>query len=200
MHTARARLDREAALGLVHEYTKGENLRRHMLAVEAAMRAYARRFGEDETLWGLTGLLHDFDYERWPNEEHRPTEGHPSAGAAILRERGYPEEMIQAILGHATYTGVPRTTRLAKALYAVDELAGFLTACALVRPNGILDLEVASVKRKMKDPAFARGVDREELRAAAEELGVPFDEHVAVVLEALRGIAHELGLTGRGTG
>lgn len=185
---------RVEALALVHEYTQNENLRRHMLAVEAAMRAYARKLGEDEELWELTGLLHDFDYERWPNEAHNPSEGHPSTGVKILRGKGYPEEMCTAILGHGDYTGVPRETRLAKALYAVDELTGFLTACALVRPNGITDLEVKSVMKKMKDPAFARAVNREEMQKGAADLGVEFGEHVALVIEAMRGIAGELAL------
>ena len=191
---------RAEALRLMHEYTQNENLRRHMLAVEAAMRAYARKFGEDEELWGLTGLLHDFDYERWPNEAHHPTEEHPSTGVAILRDKGYPEEMLRAILGHATYTGTPRESRMAKALFAVDELTGFLTACALVRPNGITDLAVKSVKKKMKDPAFARAVDREEMQEAAAELGEPFEAHVAFVIDAMRGIAPELGLAGSAVG
>lgn len=190
---------RAEALALQHEYTQNGNLRRHMLAVEAAMRAYARKLGADEELWGLTGLLHDFDYERWPNDAHNPTEGHPSTGVKTLREKGYPEEMCVAILGHGDYTGVPRETPLAKALYAVDELAGFLTACALVRPNGITDLEVKSVKKKMKDAAFARAVDRDEMQRAAADLGLEFGEHVAFVIDAMRGIAGELALAGRGS-
>lgn len=189
---------RSEALALLHEYTQNENLRRHMVAVEAAMRAYARKFGEDEEMWGLTGLLHDFDYERWPNTEHHPTQGHPNTGVAILRERGCPEEICRAILGHAPYTGAPRESRMAKTLYAVDELVGFLTACALVRPAGILDLEVKSVKKKMKDPAFARAVNRDDIVQGAAELGVDLDEHVATVIEAMRGIAAELGLRGSG--
>jgi putative nucleotidyltransferase with HDIG domain len=188
---------RAEALALMHEYTHNENLRRHMLAVEAAMRAYAWKFGEDEDLWGLTGLLHDFDYERWPNDAHKPSDGHPTTGVKILREKGYPEVMCSAILGHGTYTGVPRETRLAKALYAVDELTGFLTACALVRPNGIRDLEVKSVKKKMKDPAFARAVSREEMQQSTVDLGVDFSEHVAFVIEAMRGVGDALGLEGR---
>lgn len=188
---------RAEALALMHEYTQNENLRRHMLAVESAMRAHARKLGEDEELWGLTGLLHDFDYERWPNEAHNPSEGHPSTGVKILREKGYPEAMCTAILGHGDYTGVPRETRLAKALYAVDELTGFLTVCALVRPNGITDLEVKSVKKKMKDPAFARAVSREEMQQGAADLGVDFGEHVAFVIQAMRETADALGLSGR---
>lgn len=188
---------REDAVALLHEYAQNENLRRHMVAVEAAMRAYARKFGEDEALWGLTGLLHDFDYERWPNDAHHPTEGHPTTGVKVLLEKGYPEGMCQAILGHATYTGVPRESRMANALYAVDELTGFLTACALVRPAGILDLKVSSVRKKLKDPAFARAVNREDLTRGAAELGVDFEEHVRFVIEAMRGVAQELGLAGQ---
>lgn len=190
-------LSREDALALMHEYTQSENLRRHMYAVEAAMRAYAGKYGEDEELWGLTGLLHDFDYERWPNDARAPDAEHPSAGVEILRERGYPEEMCRAIMGHADYTGVPRDTLMARALYAVDELTGFITACALVRPNGISDMKVKSVKKKLKDQAFARGVDREDLTGGAEELGVEMSEHIAFVIEAMRGIQDELGLGGQ---
>lgn len=189
-------LDRDEAVKVLHEFTENENLRRHMYAVEAAMRAYARKFGEDEELWGITGLLHDFDYERWPNDERKPDEEHPTTGVRILAERGYPEEMREAILGHADYTGVPRESRLAKTLYAVDELTGLITACALVRPNGISDLKVKSVKKKMKDSSFARGVNREEVRQGAEELDVDFSEHVQVVIDAMRGIQDELGLAG----
>ncbi len=189
-------LRRDDALALMHEYTKNENLRRHMYAVEASMRVYARRFGESEELWAITGLLHDFDYERWPNDAHKPDDEHPSAGVKILRERGYPEEMLQAILGHAEYTGVARESRLAKTLFAVDELTGFLTACALVRPNGLTDLKVKSVKKKLKDPSFARGVNREDVTRGADELGVDFAEHVQLVIEAMRGIQDELGLGG----
>ncbi len=189
-------LRRDDALALMHEYTENENLRRHMYAVEAAMRAYARRFGESEELWAITGLLHDFDYERWPNDAHKPNDEHPSAGVKILRERGYPEEMLQAILGHAEYTGVARESRLAKTLFAVDELTGFLTACALVRPTGLADLKVKSVKKKLKDPSFARGVNREDVTRGADELGVDFAEHVELVIEAMREIQDELGLGG----
>ncbi len=189
--------DRDEALALVHEHTKNENLRKHMYAVEAAMRAYAIKYGEDPDRWGITGLLHDFDYERWPNEEHHPDREHPSAGVAILRERGVPEDIRRAILAHADYTGVPADSRMAKALRAVDELTGFLVACALVRPNGILDLKPKSVKKKMKDRSFAAAVDREAMREACDELGEDFTEHVGFVVEAMRGIADELGLTGR---
>lgn len=189
-------LNRDDALAFVHEYTQNENLRRHMYAVEAGMRAYARMFGEDEELWGITGLLHDFDYERWPNNEHRPDVDHPTRGVGILRGRGYPEEMLQAILGHAHYTGVTREALMAKTLFAVDELTGFITACALVRPNGLTDLKVKSVKKKLKDPAFARGVNRNDVNEGIAELGVDFTEHVDLVIGAMREIKEELGLAG----
>ncbi len=187
---------RERALGIMHEYTASEALRRHMYAVEIAMRAMAARTGADEDVWGIVGLLHDFDYERFPNEGHSPTEEHPSEGVRILIAQGFPEEWGQAILGHATYTGVPRTTPMAKALFGVDELAGFLVACALVRPSRSLqDLGVKSVKKKLKDKAFARGVSREDVIQGSEELGVLLDEHVDFVLDALR--PHE-GIIGLG--
>jgi putative nucleotidyltransferase with HDIG domain len=188
-------LDRASALALMHEYTATEALRKHMYAVEAAMRAYARKYGEDEDAWGLAGLLHDFDYERWPNPDHSPTEGHPAEGSRILAERGCPEPLRRAILAHASYSGVPRDTLLARALYAVDELCGFLVACALVRPSRSLrDLEVSSVKKKLKDKAFARGVNREDVQRGAEELGVPLDDHIRFVIEALRPVEGALGL------
>ena len=159
------------------------------------MRAYANRSGADPETWGIVGLLHDFDYEWYPNLEHSPTEGHPSWGVRLLRERGLPEEMCRAILGHASYTGVPRDSLLARTLYAVDELCGFLVACALVRPSrSCADLEVASVKKKLKDKAFARGVNRDEVRQGAEELGVPLDDHIAFVVQALRPVEQTLGL------
>ncbi len=187
---------REEAWALLCEHTQKPALRKHALAVEAAMRAYARRFGEDEHAWGLVGLLHDFDYERWPDPEN-----HPWRGSKILAERGYPEWFRRAILGHADYTGEPRDTSLARALYACDELCGFLVACALVTPGKSLhELRPSSVHKRMKDKAFARAVDREHLRRAAEELGVGFDEHVAFVLEAMRSVAHELGLAGQAPG
>jgi putative nucleotidyltransferase with HDIG domain len=189
--------NREDAWALLCEYTQNENLRKHALAVEACVRAYARKFGEDEDAWGLTALLHDFDYERWPNDAHSPTEEHPSEGSKILRARGYPEEMIRAILSHADYTGVPRTSRLEHTLFACDELAGFLTACALVQPTkSIHDVRVESVKKKLKDKAFARGVNRDDVRKGAEELGMPLEEHIAFCVEAMRGVAAELGLAG----
>jgi putative nucleotidyltransferase with HDIG domain len=188
-------MNRDDALALMHEYTESDALRKHMYAVEAAMRAYARHYGEDEDTWGLVGLLHDFDYERYPNPEHKSDEEHPSFGVRLLRERGVPEPLLDAILGHASYTGVPRTSLLARTLFAVDELCGFLVACALVRPSKSLqDLEVKSVKKKLKDKAFARGVNRDEVRQGAEELGVPLDEHVQFVLEALRPVERDLGL------
>ncbi|KPK57177.1 MAG: HAD family hydrolase [Gemmatimonas sp. SG8_38_2] len=187
-------LNRDDALSLMHEYTQNDNLRRHMYSVEAAMRAYARRFGEDEEFWGITGLLHDFDYERWPNDERKPDEEHPTSGVRILREKGYPEEMLEAIMGHAEHTGVPRRSLMAKALFAVDELTGFLIACALVRPTGLSDLKVKSVKKKFKDPSFARGVNREDVNKGVAELDVEFSEHVQLVIDAMREIQEELGL------
>jgi len=188
-------MTRDEALALMHEYTASDALRKHMYAVEIAMRAMAQRAGEDPEAWGLVGLLHDFDYERYPNQEHSPTEGHPAQGVRLLAERGLPETMQRAILGHATYCGVPRDTPMARALFAVDELAGFLVACALVRPTRSLrDLEVSSVKKKLKDKAFARGVSREDVVQGAQELGVPLDEHIAFMLEALRPHEQTLGL------
>jgi predicted hydrolase (HD superfamily) len=166
-----------------------------MYAVEIAMRAMAEREGEDPDTWGLVGLLHDFDYERFPNAEHSPTVGHPAEGVRLLAQRGVPENMQRAILGHATYSGVPRDTAMARALFGVDELAGFLVACALVRPSRSLqDLEVSSVKKKLKDKAFARGVSREDVHQGAQELGVPLDEHIAFVINALRPHEKILGL------
>jgi putative nucleotidyltransferase with HDIG domain len=189
--------NRDEAWALLCEYTQSDGLRKHALAVEACVRAYARSAGADEELWGITALLHDFDYERWPNAAHHPTEEHPYAGSAILRERGYPEEMIHAILGHANYCGVPRVSPLDHTLFACDELSGFLTACALVKPSkSIHDVEPSSVKKKLKDKAFARGVSREDVYQGAEELGVPLEEHIALCIEAMRGVADSLGLTG----
>ncbi len=188
---------RNEAWALLCEYTDNDNLRKHALAVEACVRAYARKFGADEEFWGTTALLHDFDYQRWPNEERHPTQGHPSEGARILRERGYPEQMIRAILSHADYTGVQRETQLERTLFACDELAGFLTACALVKPNkSIHEVEPPSVKKKLKDKAFARGVNREDVRRGAEELGVPLEEHIGFCIQAMREIADQLGLAG----
>jgi putative nucleotidyltransferase with HDIG domain len=186
---------RDDALAFMHEYTASDALRKHMYAVEIAMRAMAQRLGEDPETWGMVGLLHDFDYERFPNPEHSPTEGHPAEGVRLLAARGLPEAMQRAILGHATYSGVPRDTPMARALFGVDELAGFLVACALVRPSRSLqDLEVSSVKKKLKDKAFARGVSREDVFQGAEELGVPLDEHIAFLLAALRPHEKSLGL------
>jgi putative nucleotidyltransferase with HDIG domain len=191
-------LDRERALALVHEYTASDPLRKHMYAVEIAMRAMARRAGEDEDAWGAVGLLHDFDYERFPNAAHSANEEHPAEGVRILTAAGLPEASGRAILGHAGYTGVPRDTAMARALFAVDELCGFLVACALVRPSRSLqDLEVSSVRKKLKDKAFARGVSREDVIQGAAELGVPLDEHIAFVLEALRPHERVLGLGGQ---
>lgn len=187
-------MDRRAAWELLCEYTKNENLRKHALAVEACMRAYARKFGEDQEKWGVVGLIHDFDYEVYPNAPD-----HPLKGSEILNEKGYPEDVRHAILGHAEYTGVPRDTAMAKALFACDELAGFITACALVRPDKIASLEGKSVRKRMKDKAFARSVSREDITKGAEELGVPLDEHIAFCIEAMRGIAETLGLAAAAT-
>lgn len=188
-------MTREEALALMQEYTASPSLRQHMLAVEGAMRAYAEKSSEDVETWGLVGLLHDFDYERHPNDAHSATEEHPSWGVRLLRERGVGELVCQAILGHADYTGVARETALAKTLFAVDELCGFLVACALVRPSkSLTDLEVSSVKKKLKDKAFARGVNRDDVRRGAEELGVPLDDHIAFVIGALRPIERSLSL------
>ena len=184
-------MDREQAWQLVCEYTKSENLRRHMLAVEAAMRAYARKFGEDEEKWGIVGLLHDFDYERWPNPPD-----HPLKGAEILKEKGYPDDVIYAIKSHADYLDCPRRSLMDKALYACDELAGFITAVALMRPNGILDLTAKSVIKKLKQKSFAAGVNRDDIRRGAGELGVDLKEHIPFVIDAMKTIADQLGLTG----
>lgn len=190
-------MDRNRALSLMHEYTASDALRKHMYAVEIAMRAMAARAGEDPDTWGVVGLVHDFDYERFPNAAHSATEEHPAEGVRLLAAEGLPEASGRAILGHANYTGVPRDTPMAKALFAVDELCGFLVACALVRPSRSLkDLEVSSVKKKLKDKAFARGVSRDDVVQGVAELGVPLDEHIAFVLEALRPHEHQLGLGG----
>src|ERR1700686_5501544 len=185
-------MNRDDALALLTEYTKGESLVKHALGVEAAMRGYARKFGEDEEGWGIVGLLHDFDYERWPTLEE-----HPFRGSEILRERGYPEWVIRAILSHADYSGVPRESLMEKTLWACDEMAGFLTAASLVRPSkSVLDLEASSVVKRMKDKAFARGVKRDDLRAGAELLGLPLEEHIANVIGFMREQADALGLRG----
>jgi putative nucleotidyltransferase with HDIG domain len=180
---------RDDAWNLLCEYTKGESLRKHALAVEAVMRAYARNLGEDEDEWGLVGMLHDFDYEMYPNPPD-----HPMKGSEILREHGYSEDIRRAILGHANYTGVARDTLLARGLYACDELTGFVVACALVRPNGIWDLESKSVKKKLKDKAFARTVNRDEVYEGAEELAVDLGEHIDFIIGSLREVAAEVGL------
>jgi putative nucleotidyltransferase with HDIG domain len=186
---------RDRALALMHDYTASEPLRRHMYAVELAMRAMAQRSGEDPEAWGLVGLLHDFDYERFPNDAHSATAEHPTEGVRMLAADGFPEPMQRAILGHASYTGVARDTPMAKALFAVDELAGFLVACALVRPSrSLADLEVSSVKKKLKDKAFARGVNREDIQRGAEEIGTSLDEHIGFLLAALRPHERLLGL------
>jgi len=188
-------MNRVEALALMEEHTRSPSLRQHMLAVEAAMRAYAEKHGEDQETWGMVGLLHDFDYEKFPNHERSPTDGHPSWGVRLLREKGMPEPLCRAILGHGTYTGVPRDTLMARTLFAVDELCGFLVACALVRPSkSFADLEVSSVKKKLKDKGFARGVNRDEVNQGAAELGVPLDEHIAFVVQALRPAEGALGL------
>jgi len=181
-------MTRNEALELLHEFTKTDSLRKHAYAVEAAMRAYADKYNEDETYWGNIGLIHDFDYEKYPDS-------HPTRGAEILSERGIPEEMREAILGHASFSGVPRKMLAAKVLYAVDELCGFITAVTLVRPNKSLrDVTVKSVKKKMKDKRFAAKVNRDEIRDGAEELGVDFDTHVEFVINALKKVAIDIGL------
>lgn len=185
-------LSREAAWALLTEHTKSESLLKHALAVESAVRGYARRFGEDEETWGFVALVHDFDYERWPDAEN-----HPYRGADILRERGYPEAIVRAVLSHADYTGVARETRLERTLFACDELAGFITAAALVRPSkSVLDLEASSVMKRMKDKAFARAVSRDDIRRGAEEVGLPLAEHIQNVIGFMRERADELGLRG----
>jgi putative nucleotidyltransferase with HDIG domain len=183
---------RKEAWELFCEWTESDSLRKHVLGVEAAMRAYARNYGEDEELWGVTGILHDLDYERHPD----PESGHPRIALELFKERGYPRELIDAVAGHATYLGVPRETRLAKALFAVDELTGFIAAVALVRPTGIVGMTPKSVKKKLKQPSFAAAVNREEMREAAEALGEDFDEHLAFVIGALEPHAEALGLRG----
>jgi len=186
-------LNREEAWRLLNEYTKSESLLKHALAVEAAVRGYARKFGEDEEAWGVAALLHDFDYERWPT-----LGDHPVRGSEILREKGYPEWLVRAILSHAAeITGVARESRLEKTLFACDEMAGFITAASLVRPSkSVLDLEPKSVVKRMKDKAFARGVKREDLRQGADELGVPLEEHIGNVIAFMRERAEALGLKG----
>jgi putative nucleotidyltransferase with HDIG domain len=188
-------LTRDQALALMHEWTPSESLRKHMYAVELAMRAMADRHGADPEAWGAVGLLHDFDYERFPNADRAADREHPSEGVSHLASLGVPAEWQEAILGHAEYTGTPRVTPMAKSLFAVDELAGFLVAGALVRPSKSLqDLEVSSVKKKLKDKGFAKGVNREDIAKGVEELGTTLDEHIAFMLEALRPHERVLGL------
>lgn len=185
-------LDREVAEALLFEWTQGESLRAHARGVEACMRAYARKFDEDEEIWGITGLLHDFDYEKHPSEQE-----HPQVGCRFLKEKGYPEPMLQAILGHAEYLDVPRESRMAKALFAVDELVGLISAVSLVRPSkDIREVQPKSVKKKWKDKAFAKGVDRRDIEKGAEELGVPLSDHIAISLDAMKSVAADLGLDG----
>jgi putative nucleotidyltransferase with HDIG domain len=181
---------RDAAWGLLTEYTQSESLRKHALAVEACMRAYARKTGADEELWGLVGLIHDFDYEKYPTAAE-----HPYKGNEILKDRGYSEEIRRAIMSHAEYSGVPRVTPMEKALFACDELAGFITACTLVKPSkSLAEVEAKSVKKKMKDKAFARSVNRDDISNGAADLGVDLEEHIAFCIEAMKLIAKELGL------
>jgi len=188
---------RADALALMQEFTASESLRKHMLGVEAAMRAYAEHFGEDPERWGLAGLIHDFDYERYPNAAHSATEEHPAWGVRLLRERGWPEDILQAILGHATYSGVARETRMAKTLFAVDELSGLITATALVKPTkSIFDVDAKSVRKKMKDKAFAKGVNRDDVLLGVQEMGVDLEQHIQFVIDAMRRAADAIGLAG----
>jgi putative nucleotidyltransferase with HDIG domain len=188
---------RADTLALMHEFTASESLRKHMLSVEGAMRAYARKFGEDEERWGTTGLIHDFDYERFPNNAHSATEEHPAEGVRILRGKGYPEDILEAILGHAQYCNTPRQSQMAKTLFAVDELTGLITATALVRPSkSVHEVDAKSVRKKMKDKAFARGVNRDDVINGAAELGVELDEHITFVIESMKERSADLGLSG----
>ena len=188
---------RAETVALMHEYTASESLRKHMLAVEGAMRAYARKFGEDEERWGTTGLIHDFDYERFPNNAHSATEEHPAEGVRILRGKDYPEDILEAILGHAQYCNTPRQSQMAKTLFAVDELTGLITATALVRPSkSVHEVDAKSVRKKMKDKAFARGVNRDDVINGAAELGVELDEHITFVIESMKERSADLGLSG----
>ena len=185
-------LSRDSAYALMTEYTQSESLRKHMLAVEAAVRGYARLWGEPEEDWAVVALLHDFDYERWPDQEN-----HPFRGVEILKAQGYPEWVTRAILSHAEYSGVPRESKLEHALFACDEMSGFVTACSLVRPSkSVLDLEPSSVMKRMKDKAFARAVSREDLRKGAEEINLPIDQHIGNVITFMRKCADVLGLRG----
>lgn len=186
---------RSAALALMQEYTPSESLRKHMLTVEVAMRAYAEHFGENPERWGLAGLMHDFDYERYPNAGHSATEEHPAEGVRKLRALGYPEDVLDAIMGHAAYTNTPRESRIARTLFAVDELCGLITATALVKPSrSVQDVDTRSVRKKMKDKAFARGVNRDDVVQGAQELGVDLDEHITFVIAALQRSAADIGL------
>jgi putative nucleotidyltransferase with HDIG domain len=188
---------RDETLALMHEYTASDSLRKHMLAVEGAMRAYARKFGEDEDRWGTAGLIHDFDYERFPNNAHSATEEHPAEGVRLLRSRGYPEDILEAILGHAHYTNTPRESKMAKTLFAVDELTGLITATALVRPTkSVHEVDARSVRKKMKDKAFARGVNRDDVINGAQELGLDLDEHISFVIASMQARSADLGLSG----
>jgi putative nucleotidyltransferase with HDIG domain len=188
---------RADALVLMQEFTASESLRKHMLGVEAAMRAYAEHFGEDPERWGLAGLIHDFDYERYPNAAHSATEEHPAWGVRLLRERGWPEDILQAILGHAAYSGVARETKMARTLFAVDELSGLITATALVKPTkSIHDVDAKSVKKKMKDKAFAKGVNRDDVLLGTQEMGVDLEQHIQFVIDAMRRVADTIGLAG----
>jgi len=184
--------DRDAAWGLLTEFTQSESLRKHALAVEACMRAYAKKFGQNQDLWGIVGLIHDFDYEKYPTQEE-----HPYKGNEILKERGYSDEIRRAIMSHAEYSGVSRDTPIEKALFACDELAGFITACTLVKPSkSLAEVEAKSVRKKMKDKAFARSVNRNDITTGAADLGVDLEEHIAFCIEAMKGTARELGLEG----
>jgi len=184
--------DRDAAWGLLTEFTQSESLRKHALAVEACMRAYAKKFGQNQDLWGIVGLIHDFDYEKYPTQEE-----HPYKGNEILKERGYSDEIRRAIMSHAEYSGVSRDTPMEKALFACDELAGFITACTLVKPSkSLAEVEAKSVRKKMKDKAFARSVNRNDMTTGAADLGVDLEEHIAFCIEAMKGTARELGLEG----
>jgi len=184
--------DRDAAWGLLTEFTQSESLRKHALAVEACMRAYAKKFGQNQDLWGIVGLIHDFDYEKYPTQEE-----HPYKGNEILKERGYSDEIRRAIMSHAEYSGVSRDTPMEKALFACDELAGFITACTLVKPSkSLAEVEAKSVRKKMKDKAFARGVNRNDITTGAADLGVDLEDHIAFCIEAMKGTARELGLEG----
>jgi putative nucleotidyltransferase with HDIG domain len=177
------------ALNLMHEYTQSDALRKHMYAVEAAMRSYAKKYGEDEETWAIVGVLHDFDYEKYPTIPE-----HPMKGSEILKEKGYSDEIRNAILGHASFTSVPRESLMAKVLYACDELCGFITAVSVIRPNKIADLEVSSVKKKLKDKAFAKNVNREDINLGVKELDIPLEEHIKFVIEAMKGERERLGL------